>query len=164
MITLVLGGARSGKSAFAERLASRLPPPVTYLATAAVSDPDMAGRVAAHQARRPAGWRTLEVGRDLTGPVGAVEGTVLIDTLGTWLAGAPGFDVDGAGLCLSLRRRAGDSVVVSDEVGLGVHPETDVGCRFRDALGSLNQAVADVADDVVLVVAGRVLHVERPQW
>jgi adenosyl cobinamide kinase/adenosyl cobinamide phosphate guanylyltransferase len=163
VITLVLGGAGSGKSAFAERLVSRLPLPVTYVATAEVSDPDMAARVTAHRARRPPGWRTLEVGRDLGGPLGDLDGTVLVDALGTWVAGAPGFEVDGGALCRRLRRRVGDTVVVSDEVGLGVHPSTGSGRRFREALGSLNQAVAAVADDVVLVVAGRALHLDRSE-
>lgn len=158
MITLVLGGARSGKSGFAERLAARLPAPVTYVATAEVSDPDMAARVAVHQARRPAGWRTLEDIRDLPAEVAAVSGTLLIDSLGTWTAGAVDFRPDAAALCDVLRRRKGDTVVVSDEVGLGVHPSTEMGRRFRDALGTINQAVAAVADDVILVVAGRPLR------
>jgi adenosyl cobinamide kinase/adenosyl cobinamide phosphate guanylyltransferase len=158
VIALVLGGARSGKSAFAERLAARLSPPVTYVATARVSDPDMAERVAAHRARRPAEWRTVEALDDLAGSLAALDGTVLVDSLGTWTAGAVDFEPDTEALCEVLRRRPGDTVIVSDEVGLGVHPSTEVGRRFRDALGTINQAVAAVADDVVLVVAGRPLH------
>jgi adenosylcobinamide kinase / adenosylcobinamide-phosphate guanylyltransferase len=163
LITLVLGGARSGKSGFAERLAACLPAPVTYVATAEVSDPDMAGRVAVHRARRPGEWRTLENIRDLPAEVAALSGTVLIDSLGIWMAGAVDFQPDAAALCDVLRRRKGDTVIVSDEVGLGVHPSTDLGRRFRDALGTLNQAVAAVADDVVLVVAGRPLHLGPPE-
>jgi adenosyl cobinamide kinase/adenosyl cobinamide phosphate guanylyltransferase len=159
VITLVLGGARSGKSAVAERLAARRRLPVTYLATA-VADPDdadLAGRIAAHRARRPPAWTTHEAGADLPAVLRATPGTVLIDALGTWVAAAPGLDVDGSELCAALVERGGDAVVVSDEVGLGVHPATEVGRRFRDALGELNQAVAAVADEVLLVVAGRVL-------
>lgn len=161
MIVLVLGGARSGKSALAERAASALPPPVTYVATGRVTDADMAARVAAHQARRPAGWATVEAGDDLPEVLRAARGTVLLDALGTWVAGADDLTVDTDGLCAALSERAGDSVVVSDEVGLGVHPSSQLGRRFRDALGDVNQQVAAVADDVVLVVAGRVLRLDR---
>ena len=156
MITLVLGGARSGKSAVAERLAAALAR-VTYVATGVAHDPDMAARIAAHRRRRPAGWPTVEAGADLVGVVRGVGGTVLVDSLATWVAEADGFVVDTDGLCQALRQRTGDAVVVSDEVGLGVHPSTEAGRRFRDALGLVNQAVAAAADDVLLVVAGRVL-------
>ena len=156
MITLVLGGARSGKSAVAERLAAGSVE-VTYVATAVARDPDMAGRIDAHRARRPAGWRTVEAGPEVVDAVQGATGTVLVDSLTTWVAEAEGFVVDAEGLCRALRDRAGNAVVVSDEVGLGVHPSTEAGRHFRDALGLLNQAVAAVADDVWLVVAGRVL-------
>jgi adenosyl cobinamide kinase/adenosyl cobinamide phosphate guanylyltransferase len=163
MITLVLGGARSGKSAVAERLADALPAPLTYLATAVVdpSDDDFAARVAAHRDRRPADWTTVESGPALPAALSGIAGSVLVDALGTWVAAAPDFAVDTDGLCAVLRKRVGDTIVVSDEVGLGVHPETEVGRRFRDVLGGVNQAVSDVADRVLLVVAGRVLPLER---
>ncbi len=158
MITLVLGGARSGKSLVAERLAARCPPPVTYLATLAVGeDAELGLRVAAHRARRPAAWCTLEVASGLPDALRRLAGTALVDSLGAWLAGHEGLAVDTDGLCAALLARAGDTVLVSDEVGLGVHPSSEVGRHFRDALGSLNQAVAAVADRVLLVVAGRVL-------
>ena len=160
MIHLVLGGARSGKSALAERMAGA---EVTYVATWRPDprDADMAARVAAHRARRPSGWVTLEPGDEVVEAVRRCAGTVLVDSLTTWVASAPDFDVDADGLCAALRTRRGDTVVVSDEVGLGVHPSHEAGRRFRDALGAVNQAVAAVADDVVLVVAGRVLRLER---
>jgi adenosyl cobinamide kinase/adenosyl cobinamide phosphate guanylyltransferase len=163
VIALVLGGARSGKSALAESLAQGLPAPVRYLATGSATDPDMAGRIAAHRARRPAAWSTVEVG-----PGGGLAaelaraGTVLVDSLGTWLAGFEGFRPD-QDLASALAAREGDSVVVSEEVGLGVHPATESGRRFRDALGQLNQEVARVADYVALVVAGRVLELAPPR-
>ncbi len=159
MIVLVLGGARSGKSAAAERRAAALADgaPVTVLATAMVGDDDMAARVAAHRARRPPGWPTLETGADLVDAVGSCRGVALVDALGTWVAAAPDLSVDADGLCAALARRDGDSVVVSEEVGLGVHPSSEAGRRFRDALGLVNQAVAAIADEVVLVVAGRTL-------
>jgi adenosylcobinamide kinase/adenosylcobinamide-phosphate guanylyltransferase len=161
VIALVLGGARSGKSRHAERLAASLPEPVTYMATACVDgDTDLAARVAEHRARRPASWTTIESGHELPGVLRATAGTVLLDALGPWLAGAPDLAVDAGALCDALTTRAGDTVVVSEEVGLGVHPTTSAGRRFRDALGEVNQAVAAVADEVVLVVAGRALRLE----
>jgi adenosylcobinamide kinase / adenosylcobinamide-phosphate guanylyltransferase len=166
VITLVLGGAGSGKSALAERLAERLAArsglAVTYLATGASTDDEMATRIAAHQARRPGAWRTVEAGAGLVDHLAGVQGPALIDSLGTWVAGAPGFAVDCDRLCRVLEGRSGDTVVVSEEVGLGVHPSSASGRHFRDALGVLNQAVARIADDVLLVVAGRALHLERP--
>jgi adenosyl cobinamide kinase/adenosyl cobinamide phosphate guanylyltransferase len=166
VIALLLGGAASGKSLAAERLASRLPAPVTYIATwVPTDDPDMASRVAAHRARRPASWAVREVsGPDLPAVLEQTSGTALVDALGTWLAGADGFAVPTAALCRALRERAGDTVVVSDEVGLGVHPATEVGRTFRDALGGLNQAVAAIADEAWLVIAGRVLPLGDPAW
>jgi len=166
VIALLLGGAASGKSLAAERLAAGLGGPVTYVATwAPTDDPEMVERVRAHRARRPASWAVREVsGPDLPAVLEQTAGTALLDALGTWVAGAEGFAVPTAELCRALRRRSGDSVVVSDEVGLGVHPATDVGRRFRDALGAVNQAVAAVADQAWLVVAGRVLALDPPPW
>jgi adenosyl cobinamide kinase/adenosyl cobinamide phosphate guanylyltransferase len=163
VIALVLGGARSGKSEVGETLAAGLPDPVTYVATAVAADAEMADRIAVHRARRPADWATVEVGRgeDLGAVLRSLPGTVLVDSLGTWLAGAATFAVDGARLCDEIVGRTGDTVVVSDEVGLGVHPSTEVGRSFRDELGVLNQLVAAAADEVRLVVAGRVLPLER---
>ena len=159
MIALVLGGARSGKSAVAETLAARAAAPVTYLATAVVTDDDMAARVAVHRARRPPSWRTVEEAVAVPAALHELAGTVVIDALGGWVAATIGaVDVDG--LCDALSARAGDTVVVSEEVGMGVHPSTEVGRRFRDALGELNQRVAVLADSVMLVVAGRVLPLE----
>lgn len=167
-VVLVLGGARSGKSEVGERLAGELPGPVTYVATGApvdaAADPSWAARVEAHRARRPDGWATVEVGASgLVAALAAVEGTALVDSLGTWVAGALDFAVDAGALCDALvaRRDAGHAtVVVSDEVGLGVVPSTRAGGEFRDVLGSVNRAVAAVADDAWLVVAGRRLRLE----
>ncbi|MBK9180212.1 MAG: bifunctional adenosylcobinamide kinase/adenosylcobinamide-phosphate guanylyltransferase [Acidimicrobiales bacterium] len=162
MIVLVLGGARSGKSGVAEALAGRWGEPVSYLATGWADDADMAERIALHRARRPRSWTTVEAGTGLVAALREAAGTALVDSLGTWLAATPEFAVDVDGLCRALTARAGDTVLVSDEVGLGVHPETEVGRRFRDALGEVNAAVAAVADEAVLVVAGRVLRLDRP--
>lgn len=165
-ITLVLGGARSGKSEVAERLVAGLARPISYVATGVVDpqrpDPDFEARIAAHRRRRPTEWRTVEAGADLPAALASVAGSALVDGLGPWVAASPGFAADAAALCAILRARSAATVLVSDEVGLGVHPATEVGRRFRDALGLVNQAVAAVADEVVLVVAGRVLRLDDP--
>jgi adenosylcobinamide kinase/adenosylcobinamide-phosphate guanylyltransferase len=170
-IVLVLGGARSGKSEVAEGLAASgsSGAGVTYVATGQIADEsadaEWAARVAAHRARRPSAWETVEVGSggDLAGALESASGVVLVDSLGTWLAGQPAFgaetDVATPILrALDVRRRAGRStILVSEEVGLGVHPSSALGQQFRDALGTLNRRVADASDEVLLVVAGRVL-------
>lgn len=158
-VALVLGGSRSGKSLCAEHLAGDN---AVYVATAIVgSDADLAARVARHVARRPAGWVTVET-MDVPGALRAhASATVLVDSLGTWVAAAADFEADVDGLLAALADRTGDVVLVSDEVGMGVHPETEIGRRFRDALGTVNHRVADAADRVLLVVAGRTLELER---
>jgi adenosyl cobinamide kinase/adenosyl cobinamide phosphate guanylyltransferase len=162
MITLVLGGARSGKSELAEQLAAEGHATVTYIATGIIEDADFETRVRAHRARRPASWRTVEAGSSLVEALGSVSGTALVDSLGTWVAASPGFEGDVPGLIAALSKRSGDTIVVSEEVGLGVHPSTEVGGRFRDALGALNQHVSAVADQVFLVVAGRAMRLDGP--
>lgn len=158
MITLVLGGTRSGKSEHAERLASELDDTVTYLATApTIDDPDFAARVERHRQRRPSTWRTIDTGALLVPALIGTSGPVLVDSLGTWVAAHHDFEVDIAGLAQALTDRGADSIVVSEEVGFSVHPPTELGRRFVDAMGSVNRAVADIADEVVLVVAGRAL-------
>jgi len=161
VITLVLGGARSGKSEAGERLLADLPAPRTVVGTWVVDalDVDMVERVAAHRRRRPQDWGVVEVGDgELAATLAAIEGSVLVDGLGTWVAQVPGFAADGARLAAVLSRRQGSTVVVSEEVGLGVHPESEAGRRFRDELGRVNRALADVADEVRLVIAGRTLR------
>ena len=107
-------------------------------------------------------WATIEAGAGLVEALGSVDGTALVDSLGTWLAALPGFEGDVTGLLAALRKRAGGTVLVSEEVGLGVHPSTEVGGRFRDALGALNRQVSAAADNVFLVVAGRCLRLDGP--
>jgi adenosyl cobinamide kinase/adenosyl cobinamide phosphate guanylyltransferase/cobalamin synthase len=155
VITLVLGGVRSGKSEVAERLAG--PGPGTYLATGMVApgDDDFAGRVARHRARRPAAWATVEEPQAVPEVLARLEGAVLLDALGTWIANDLEADIDA--LVKALVHRPGDTIVVSEEVGLGVHPVTEVGRLFADRLGEANRRVAEVADRCLLVVAGRVL-------
>jgi adenosyl cobinamide kinase/adenosyl cobinamide phosphate guanylyltransferase len=166
VIVLVLGGTRSGKSETAEALVTRLVPPVTYVATgwATPEDPGMLERIEAHRAARPASWVTVEAGGDLIGALRCYpEGTMLVDALGTWVAAHPDLAVDVDALLAALQARIGPTVVVSEEVGLAVHPTTERGRRFVDVMGTLNQAVAGVADEVHLVVAGRTLRLDgRP--
>lgn len=161
MITLVLGGARSGKSAVAEALTAAHGPPVTYVATMDVAgDPELAARVEAHRKRRDPTWVTVDAGGDLAGLLRTLRGTVLVDSLGPWVASTLGGEdgcTDAEALGAALRSRAGDTVLVSDEVGLGVHPSSGEGRLFRDALGAVNHAVSAVADRAYLVVAGRPL-------
>lgn len=163
MITLVLGGARSGKSAIAERLVARLAPPITYVATAhaPTDDADQAGRIAAHRARRDPSWATLEVGTALPDALRSTPGSMLVDSLGTWVGAHDGAGVAIEPLVAALCSRADDTVLVSEEVGLGVHPSSELGRHFRDVLGAVNAAVADVADVVLFVIAGRVLPLDR---
>lgn len=163
--TVLLGGTRSGKSEEAEmRLAGE--PDVLYVATGdAHGDAGWAGRIAAHRDRRPAHWRTRET-RDLDDVLAAETGAVLIDGLGTWLAGV--FDELGGwedpgrvrgscdGLVAAWRSTRARVVLVSDEVGLGVVPEHASGRIFRDTLGELNRRLADESEEAALVVAGRV--------
>lgn len=161
MITLLLGGARSGKSGLAEHLLADAGQ-VTVVVSGVATDPDMAARIAAHRARRPSSWTTIEAGADLPARLGTVVGPALVDSLGTWVSAFADLNPPVTDLVEVLRARRALTVVVSDEVGLGVHPETSVGRHFRDVLGDLNRAVAEVADDVMLVVAGRVLPLARP--
>jgi len=165
VIVLVLGGTRSGKSAVAEAVAARLAGTtgeVTYVATARVdpADADHVARIDAHRARRPATWTTVECGvpADLAGVLTGASGCVLLDSLGTWVAGHPGLDPDPAPLVAALRARSAPTVVVSEEVGLALHAPTEAGRRFVDALGAANQAVSLVADEALLVVAGRAVR------
>ena len=160
--TLVLGGARSGKSRYAESL---LPGPALYVATAEPGDPEMAERIARHRARRGAGWRTVEAPHDVAGVlVREPEAPALVDCVTFWLSNALTEDrkVDLAGLCAALTFRTADTVLVSNEVGSGVVPGTGLGRRFRDAQGDLNRELAAVADRVVLVVAGLPLELKAP--
>jgi adenosyl cobinamide kinase/adenosyl cobinamide phosphate guanylyltransferase len=154
-VTLVLGGARSGKSEVAERLMGDA---CIYVATGVATDDDMAARIDAHRRRRPSGWSTVETA-DIAAALDAhPDGRVLVDALGTWVAAHDGLDPDIERLVGSVAAHRGVLVLVSDEVGLGVHPETEVGRRFRDVLGEVNRRVAEVADRVLLVVAGRTLE------
>jgi adenosyl cobinamide kinase/adenosyl cobinamide phosphate guanylyltransferase len=169
----VLGGTRSGKSRHAEDL---LPAesPVRYLATARrhADDPEWSARIDLHRARRPPSWTTLE-DADIAGVVSAGGGPLLVDDLATWLTGvlddvaaweaptvpaAVGTAVEK--LVAAVAAAPSRVVLVSAEVGLGVVPETRAGRLFRDELGALNAALAEVCDEVVLLVAGLPLRLK----
>lgn len=176
---LLLGGARSGKSAAAEARAAALAGPggrVRYVATGGdrAGDAEWASRVAAHRARRPTAWETVETADPVE--VLAQPGVLLLDCLALWLtramddagvwtaeAGADGRLAGRvAGLVSAWRSSPADVVGVSNEVGMGVVPATPSGRRFRDELGALNTALAAGSDEVFLVVAGRLLRLEAP--
>jgi adenosylcobinamide kinase/adenosylcobinamide-phosphate guanylyltransferase len=155
-----LGGARSGKSAYAEILVEGMGPGL-YLATAEAGDAEMAERIRRHRERRGACWTTVEEPLDLAGALGrytAPGRPVLVDCLTLWLSNVmtAGLDVraETEALAQSLYRLAGPVVLVSNEVGLGIVPETELGRTFRDHAGWLNQTIARIADRVVFVAAG----------
>jgi adenosylcobinamide kinase / adenosylcobinamide-phosphate guanylyltransferase len=158
-LTLVLGGARSGKSRYAERLISAMSPPWIYVATAEARDAEMAQRIAAHQARRGSEWRTVEAPSDLSGALASAQtGPILIDCLTLWLSNRmlAGADIDRevGQLQTVLAQCSGPVVIVTNEVGCGIVPDNALARRFRDLQGSLNQRIAAAADCVVLMVAG----------
>ncbi|CAO3419558.1 bifunctional adenosylcobinamide kinase/adenosylcobinamide-phosphate guanylyltransferase [Azospirillum doebereinerae] len=160
-LTLVLGGARSGKSRYAEGLVTALGGPRVYIATARVWDDEMAERVAAHRDGRGPGWTTVEEPLDLVGALHrhAADGTgVLVDCLTLWLTNVlmaeAEVEAETAALVAALTGLPGRVVLVSNEVGLGIVPDNALARRFRDHAGRLHQAVAAVAPRVVLTVAG----------
>jgi adenosylcobinamide kinase/adenosylcobinamide-phosphate guanylyltransferase len=165
---LVLGGARSGKSGFAERLAAECGEPVVYVATATVTDEEMAERIARHRAQRPSAWRTLEAPTDVARRVGGEAGgatTVLVEDLTLLLSNLMAGDRSGAeGRALAevagLVGLAAHVILVSNEVGMGIVPEQPLGRHFRDALGRVNQAAAAACGEVYLLVAGLPLRLK----
>ncbi|WP_119458951.1 bifunctional adenosylcobinamide kinase/adenosylcobinamide-phosphate guanylyltransferase [Rhodospirillaceae bacterium SYSU D60014] len=158
-VTLVLGGARSGKSRFAERLVAAHPGPRVYLATAEAGDAEMAERIRQHLARRGADWATIEAPLDLADALVSANGrAVLVDCLTLWLSNLMGAGRDPAAetsrLVAELPQLRGPVVFVSNEVGLGIVPDNALARAFRDAAGRLHQAIAEAADRVYFVAAG----------
>ncbi len=165
-LTLVLGGARSGKSRHAEALLAHEPPPRLYIATAQAFDDEMRARIARHQAdREGAGWRTIEAPVDL--PAALMEdpaAPALVDCLTLWLTnlvlGDHDIDCASRRLHTALVARSGPTVLVSNEVGLGIVPDNALARRFRDEAGRLHQRLAAAADVVTFLVAGIPMRVK----
>jgi adenosylcobinamide kinase / adenosylcobinamide-phosphate guanylyltransferase len=158
-LTLVLGGARSGKSRHAEGLVTALPPPWTYVATAEAGDEEMAARIKSHRERRGAQWRTIEAPRELAKALAACgDGPVLVDCLTLWLSNLmlaeANVEEETAQLEETLAATKGPLVLVANEVGSGIVPGYPLGRRFRDMQGILNQRMAARAERVILMVAG----------
>ncbi len=160
--SFILGGARSGKTAYALTLAS---PPRTYVATAMADDDEMQARIAAHQAERGADWRLIEARTDLMGALADVKnGTIVVDCLTLWLSNlmADNRDIEAEvdTLVEAVRASSADIVFVSNEIGMGLVPMDALSRQFRDAQGRLNQRIAAVSDSVEFVVAGLPLRLK----
>ena len=174
-LSLVLGGVRSGKSAFAEGLAGKGKGPVLYLATGLAVDEEMEERIRHHQESRPSHWITIEEPLDLTGRLTEVTGFVLIDSLDVWLANMMlehkdlrADELEESVLChldgllKVIYKASATFTLVSSEVGLGLVPMESLGRRFQDLLGTINQRVAAQADRVFMVVAGIPTQIKGP--
>ena len=180
-LLFVTGGARSGKSRFAEHLAGRSGRPVVYIATLEALDEEMRHRIGLHRARRPAGWSTVEAPRDLLGAVRGAPAVacVLIDCVSVWLSNRllalgdePASDdleafeqevlAELDRLTEHQREHENTLITVSNEVGSGVVPPYPLGRAYRDALGRVNQRLSTAADRAWLVVAGRALELPEP--
>jgi adenosylcobinamide kinase / adenosylcobinamide-phosphate guanylyltransferase len=166
-LVVLLGGARSGKSALAVRLAGER---ATFVATGTAGDDEMAERIRRHQAERPPAWTTVEepiaLGRALQS-IGAGE-TAVVDCLSLWVSnlldagwGDSAVEQESAAVARQAAGRAGPTIVVSNEVGFGIVPANELARRYRDLLGAVNRTFAAEADRALLVVAGRGLELER---
>ena len=166
-VELIIGGARSGKSALAERRAMDSGLEVVYLATAAAGDEEMARRIDHHRARRPAHWRTAEETLQLAAALraeAATERCLLVDCLTLWLSNlllGPGLEPERENLLAALPQLPGRVILVSNEVGWGIVPDNELARRFADEQGRLNQAVAAVCQRVTLVAAGLPLELKN---
>lgn len=169
-ITFLVGGTRSGKSALAVEIGRRHEGPVVFVATAVPFDEELRARVARHRAERPA-WPTVEAPLDVTAAVANTDSPslVIVDCLTVWVGnlvhcgdGADAVTRRATSLVAEIVRRSGPTVVVSNEVGMGVHPPSEMGRGYRDVLGVVNQKVAAAADRTLLLVAGRVMPLVDP--
>jgi adenosylcobinamide kinase/adenosylcobinamide-phosphate guanylyltransferase len=166
-VHLVLGGARSGKSTFAEKLAATSELAVTYIATAQVYDDEFATRIAHHQARRPADWQVIEAPFNLASVLethATGNSCVIVDCLTLWLAQCicpdcalpetVSWENERAALVKALPNLKGDVILVSNEVGMGIVPLGEINRQFQDEQGRLNQSIATLADKVSFITAG----------
>jgi adenosylcobinamide kinase/adenosylcobinamide-phosphate guanylyltransferase len=165
-LTFLLGGARSGKSTLATQLASRANGSVTLIATAQARDEEMAERIGLHRAERPEGWETVEEPLELEAALTRVpqDHAVVVDCISLWVANLLERDENAearnAAAVAAARERSATTIVVSNEVGLGVVPVSELGRRYRDVLGRVNAQWAAAADEALLVVAGRMLRLQ----
>jgi adenosylcobinamide kinase/adenosylcobinamide-phosphate guanylyltransferase len=166
-LTVLLGGARSGKSRLAIELAAASGAPVTFIATGEARDDDMASRIAAHRAERPEGWLTVEEPYALEESLSGANPshTVVVDCLTLWTANALARDDEpdrvlaaATRAAATAARRQALTIAVSNEVGLGIVPLEPIGRAYRDLLGSVNRAWVAASADAALVVAGRALR------
>jgi adenosylcobinamide kinase / adenosylcobinamide-phosphate guanylyltransferase len=168
-LTVLLGGARAGKSALALELARDQGAPVVYVTTAEAADEEMASRIAQHRAERPESWRTVEESVALRSALASVEpdACVVVDCLTLWVANllARADDVlpEAEAVAGLAAARLGPTIVVSNEVGLGIVPASPVAREYRDLLGAVNAAFVRRADDAAFVVAGRAIPLQ-PGW
>jgi adenosylcobinamide kinase/adenosylcobinamide-phosphate guanylyltransferase len=175
MLTLLVGGARSGKSTLAVQMGEHHGGPVTFIATAEPFDDDLRDRVERHRAERPSTWTTVEAPVDLAAAIHATASPrfVIVDCLTVWMANllvhvqsaeSRNRHIDQMIDALRERQRHADegTVVVTNEVGMGIHPDSELARSYRDDLGRLNQRVATLADTSLLMVAGRALRLENP--
>lgn len=172
-LIVLLGGARSGKSRLALRLAAGSGGPVAFIATAEARDEEMAGRIARHRAERPPGWTTIEEPLALDAALAGApdDACVVVDCLALWLSnlldqgyGPEECERAATAATATAAARTATSIVVSNEVGLGIVPATPLGRDYRDVLGRVNQAWVAAADAAALVVAGRALRLEGTDW
>ena len=164
-MTVLLGGAASGKSRTATGLAAELGGPVTVIATAEALDDEMAARIDRHRRDRPTGWTVVEEPLELAAEVEQARGTLVVDCLTLWVSNLLGADVSDDGILeraeAAAKRCAArhePTVVISNEVGSGIVPMDPVGRRYRDLLGRVNAIFADEAATVALMVAGRAIR------
>jgi adenosylcobinamide kinase/adenosylcobinamide-phosphate guanylyltransferase len=163
----ILGGARSGKSALADRMGRGAEMPVTFIATAGAGDAEMAQRIERHRASRPSGWTTVEAPRDLQAAVRAASPSsfLIIDCLTLWVsnlmeAGRGADEIQRAAVALADELRTRGGVVVSNEVGLGIVPANELARTFRDVLGAVNASFAACAERSLFMVAGQALELK----
>jgi adenosylcobinamide kinase / adenosylcobinamide-phosphate guanylyltransferase len=168
-LTLLIGGARSGKSSLAVHRAASAEP-VVFIATAEAGDEEMAARIETHRAERPTEWTTVEEPVEIRAALEAssAESFVILDCLSLWVSNLIGRDWDdeaieteAASVAKAAASRRAPTLVVTNEVGLGVVPATPLGRRYRDVLGRVNADFAETADETLFVVAGRALRLER---
>jgi adenosyl cobinamide kinase/adenosyl cobinamide phosphate guanylyltransferase len=162
-LVVLIGGARSGKSTLAVRMAGA---EATFIATGEARDDEMAARIAAHRAERPASWTTVEEPFELRRALEDAHGTVIVDCLSLWVANAlervdaATVEADGADAARAAAERVGLTIAVTNEVGLGIVPDNELARVYRDVLGRVNASWVATAEQAYFVVAGRKLVLE----